>query len=145
LLRWVRDLNTFYRGHPSLYEVDFKSAGFEWVDCGDHQRSILSFLRRAKNPDVFTLFICNFTPVPRYNYRVGAPVNGLWKEALNSDALLYGGSGVGNFGQVKAVPEPLHAKPYSLRLTLPPLGILVLQPEAADQAIPFDANTPLPQ
>jgi len=129
LRRWVRDLNTFYRGHPSLYEVDFEPAGFEWVDCGDFERSVISFLRRAKDPADTTLFICNFTPVPRHDYRVGAPVNGYWREALNSDAPLYGGSGQGNSGRMEAVPLPLHGRPYSLNLTLPPLAVLVLRPE----------------
>jgi 1,4-alpha-glucan branching enzyme len=132
LRRWVRDLNTFYRGQPSLYEVDFEPSGFEWVDCGDFEGSVISFLRRAKNPDDATLFICNFTPVPRHNYRVGAPVNGYWTEALNSDALLYGGSGQGNRGGVEAIPLPLHGRPYSLELTIPPLGVLVLRPGARD-------------
>jgi 1,4-alpha-glucan branching enzyme len=129
LRRWVRDLNTFYRGQPSLYEVDFEPAGFEWVDCGDFERSVISFLRRAKDPADTTLFICNFTPVPRHDYRVGAPVNGYWREALNSDAPLYGGSGQGNSGRMEAVPLPLHGRPYSLNLTLPPLAVLVLRPE----------------
>ena len=124
------DLNTFYRGQPSLYEVDFEPSGFEWVDCGDCEGSVISFLRRAKNPADVTLFICNFTPVPRHNYRVGAPVNGDWREALNSDAPLYGGSGQGNSGRVEAVPLPLHGRPYSLNLTIPPLGVLVLRPGA---------------
>ena len=127
LRRWVRDLNTFYRGQPSLYEVDFEPSGFEWVDCGDFEGSVISFLRRARNSDDATLFICNFTPVPRHNYRVGAPVNGYWTEALNSDAPLYGGSGQGNSGGVEAVPLPLHGRPYSLNLTIPPLGVLVLR------------------
>jgi 1,4-alpha-glucan branching enzyme len=132
LRRWVRDLNTFYRGQPSLYEVDFEPSGFEWVDCGDSERSVISFLRRARNlPDV-TLFICNFTPVPRHNYRVGAPVNGDWREALNSDALIYGGSGEGNSGRVEADPLPFHGRPYSLTLTVPPLGVLVLRPGGRD-------------
>ena len=128
LRRWVRDLNTFYRDQPSLYEVDFESAGFEWVDCSDWEGSVISFLRRAKNPDDVTLFICSFTPVPRLNYRVGVPVNGQWREVLNSDALLYGGSGLGNNGRVEAVPLPLHGRHYSLGLTIPPLGVLVLRP-----------------
>jgi len=102
------------------------------VDCGDFEGSVISFLRRAKNPDDATLFICNFTPVPRHNYRVGAPVNGYWTEALNSDALLYGGSGQGNRGGVEAIPLPLHGRPYSLELTIPPLGVLVLRPGARD-------------
>jgi 1,4-alpha-glucan branching enzyme len=128
LRRWVRDLNTFYRGQPSVYEVDFEPSGFEWVDSGDFEGSVISFLRRAKNPGDMTLFVCNFTPVPRHNYRVGAPVNGYWIEALNSDAPLYGGSGQGNSGGVEAVPLPVHGRPYSLELTIPPLGILVLRP-----------------
>jgi 1,4-alpha-glucan branching enzyme len=134
LRRWVRDLNTFYRGQPSLYEVDFDASGFEWVDCGDFEGSIISFLRRAKDPVDVTLFICNFTPVLRHNYGVGAPVTGDWREALNSDALLYGGSGQGNSGRVEAVPTPLHGRPYSLNLTIPPLAVLVFRPGARDQS-----------
>jgi len=114
-----------------LYAVDFEPSGFEWVDCGDFEGSVISFLRRAKNLDDVTLFICNFTPVPRHNYRVGVPVNGAWREALNGDALLYGGSGLGNSGRVEAVPLPLHGRPYSLNLTIPPLGVLILRPETS--------------
>jgi 1,4-alpha-glucan branching enzyme len=132
LRRWVRDLNTFYRGQPSLYEVDFEPSGFEWVEGGDSERSIISFLRRAKDPADATLFICNFTPVPRHNYRVGVPVNGHWKEVLNSDAQLYGGSGLGNSGLLEAVPVPFDGRPYSLNLTLPPLGVVVLRAGAGD-------------
>jgi 1,4-alpha-glucan branching enzyme len=97
------------------------------VDCSDWDRSVISFLRRAKNHDDVTLFICNFTPVPRHDYRVGVPVNGEWRGVLNSDALLYGGSGLGNSGRVEAVPLPLHGRPYSLSLTIPPLGVLGLR------------------
>ncbi len=128
LLRWVRDLNTFYRGQPSLFEVDFDAAGFEWVDCSDSRRSVVCFLRKARNPDDMTLFVCNFTPVPRHNYRVGVPFDCHWQEMLNSDAGLYGGSGQGNIGGVAAAPLPIHGRPYSINLTLPPLGIVVFQP-----------------
>lgn len=127
LLRWVRDLNTFYRGQPSLYEVDFDSAGFEWVDCNDFERSVISFLRKARDADDVTLVVLNFTPEPRTNYRVGVPMGGYWAECLNSDATLYGGSGQGNIGGVEAVPLPHHGRPYSLNLTLPPLAILFLR------------------
>jgi 1,4-alpha-glucan branching enzyme len=130
LLRWVRDLNTFYRGHPSLYQVDFDSFGFEWVDANDVERSVISFIRRSRNSADMTLFVYNFTPVPRQNYRLGVPVGGYWKECLNSDAPLYGGSGQGNSGGVEASPLPLHGRPYSLSLTLPPLAVLALQPAA---------------
>jgi 1,4-alpha-glucan branching enzyme len=132
LLRWVRDLNTFYRGQPSLFEVDFDSPGFEWVDGSDSQRSVICFIRKGKKPADMTLFVCNFTPVPRHNYRVGVPVDCHWREALNSDAPLYGGSGQGNIGGVMATPLPIHGRPYSLSLTLPPLGVVVFQPEVRD-------------
>jgi 1,4-alpha-glucan branching enzyme len=131
LLRWVRDLNTFYRGHPSLFEADFDSSGFEWVDCSDSQRSVVCFLRKGRNPAEITLFVCNFTPVPRANYRVGVPSGCSWREVLNSDAPLYGGSGQGNAGCVDATPLPIDGRSYSLSLTLPPLGILIFRPEGA--------------
>jgi 1,4-alpha-glucan branching enzyme len=127
LKRWVRDLNTLYRGEPLLYETDFDPAGFEWIDCKDFQRSIISFLRRSRNSEDQLLFVCNFTPVVRHNYRVGAPSEGFWKEILNSDAPLYGGSGQGNFGGLSAVPLPIHGRPFSLNMTLPPLGIVVFR------------------
>ena len=127
LLRWVRDLNTFYRGQPSLHQVDFDPSGFEWVDCNDFVRSVIAFIRRGRNPADVTLLIFNFTPVPRSNYRVGVPWGGYWEECLNSDAILYGGSGQGNIGGVEAVPMPHHGRPHSLSLTLPPLGALFLR------------------
>jgi 1,4-alpha-glucan branching enzyme len=134
LLRWVRDLNAFYRGHPALYELEFDSAGFSWVDCTDFQRSVVCFLRRARNPDEQLLFVCNFTPVVRQNYRVGVPRDGFWKEVINSDAPLYGGSSQGNFGGLNATPLPIHGQPFSLNMTLPPLGILVFQNESSSHA-----------
>jgi 1,4-alpha-glucan branching enzyme len=128
LARWVRDLNTLYRGQASLYEVDFDPAGFEWVDCNDFERSVVSFIRKAKDPGNVMLFVCNFTPVPRQNYRVGVPLEGEWKEVLNSDAPLYGGSGQGNMGSIATAPLPIHGRPYSLNMTLPPLGVVVFRP-----------------
>ncbi len=110
--------------------MDFNSAGFEWVDCKDFQRSIISFLRRGQNPNDQLLFVCNFTPVVRQNYRVGVPLEGYWKEILNSDAPLYGGSGQGNFGGLSTVPLPIHGRPFSLNMTLPPLGIVIFRPES---------------
>jgi len=134
LARWVRDLNTLYRGQPALHELDFDAGGFAWVDCNDIQRSVVSFLRRGRNPEDQLLFVCNFTPVVRQNYRVGVPREGFWKEVLNSDAPLYGGSGQGNFGGLHAVALPIHGQPYSLNMTLPPLGIVVYQPESRNRA-----------
>ncbi len=88
LQRWVRDLNTFYRGEPALYELDADAGGFEWIDCNDSQRSIVSFLRKGRQPGGEVLFVCNFTPEPRQNYRIGVPHAGEWKEVLNGDATL---------------------------------------------------------
>jgi 1,4-alpha-glucan branching enzyme len=134
LKQWVRDLNTLYRGQPLLHELDFNPAGFEWVDCKDSQRSIISFLRRGRNPNDQLLFVCNFTPVPRQNYRVGVPLDCYWKEILNSDAAFYGGSGQGNFGGLLAAPLPIHGRPFSLNMTLPPLGVVIFQPESHNLA-----------
>lgn len=129
LLRRVRDLNTFCRGQSSLFEVDFAPSGFEWADCADAPRSVVSFLRKGMSPGDFTLFVCTFTPLPRQNYRVGVPFGGHWREELNSDAPLYGGSGQGNAGGADAAPLPIHGRPHSLNLTLPPLAVVAFRPE----------------
>jgi 1,4-alpha-glucan branching enzyme len=118
--RWVADLNRCYRN--SLHKNDFSPDGFRWVRRGDWEQSVLGFLRSE------TLVILNFTPVPRYAYRIGVPRGGYWREALNSDAGEYGGSGVGNFGGLEAEPTPCDGYGHSLTLTLPPLGALFLQP-----------------
>jgi 1,4-alpha-glucan branching enzyme len=130
LQRWVRDLNTLYRGQSSLYEFDSNPAGFEWVDCKDSQRSVISFLRRGRSAGDQILFVCNFTPVGRENYRVGVPLEGSWKEILNSDAPLYGGSGQGNFGGLSTIPLPIHGRPFTLNMRLPPLGVVAFQADS---------------
>ena len=130
--RWVADLNYLYRLEPALYELDFKSEGFEWIDCADWEKSIISFLRKGTDSEDIMLVICNFTPVPRHNYRIGVPRVGSWREVMNSDASLYGGSGHGNFGGVDTTPIPSHGRPYSLSLTLPPLGIVFLKNHRVD-------------
>ena len=127
--RWVKDLNRFYKNEPALCEGDFDSEGFEWIDFSDWEQSIISFIRRGKTTDDTILAVCNFTPVPRHNYRVGVPRRGLWREILNSDAKQYGGSGHGNFGGGHATPLPSHGRYSSLLLTLPPLGIVVFKNE----------------
>ncbi|BBL68282.1 1,4-alpha-glucan branching protein GlgB [Methanoculleus chikugoensis] len=131
ILRWVTDLNRLYRREPALHERDADPAGFEWVDFSDIEKSVVSYLRRGRSADDVALVVCNFTPVPRYGYRVGVPFGGLWKEVLNSDAIEYGGSGVGNLGGVEAERVPAHGRPCSLSLTLPPLGAVVFLPEGA--------------
>ncbi len=127
LQRWVRDLNTFYRGQPALYERETEAAGFEWIDCNDSQRSIVSFRRRGRDPERELIFVCNFTPEPRQNYRIGVPTRGQWREVLNGDATLYGGSGQGNLGEVGTAPIPMHGQPWSLNLILPPLAMIAFQ------------------
>ncbi len=122
--RWVRDINHLYKNEPALYELDFSNKGFEWIDFSDWEKSIISFIRKGKSTEDIILVVCNFTPVPRFNYRIGVPKGGFWKELLNSDATIYCGSGHGNAGGIEASPIPMHGRLYSLSLTLPPLGVL---------------------
>jgi 1,4-alpha-glucan branching enzyme len=127
--RWVRDLNDVYRSTPALHKRDFTPDGFEWIDCNDTQSSVLAYLRKGEKPEDTVVVVCNFTPLPRDNYRIGVPRGGVWRERLNSDGNDYGGSGVGNFGRVEAAPLPAHGRYYSLTLRLPPLSALILTPE----------------
>jgi 1,4-alpha-glucan branching enzyme len=122
--QWIQDLNRFYRSEPALHELDCDPAGFEWIDCRDAESSIVILLRKGRREGRAVLVACNFTPVARPNYRVGVPRGGTWKEALNSDAKYYGGSGTGNMGEVEAAPVPCHGRRFSLSLALPPLAIL---------------------
>jgi 1,4-alpha-glucan branching enzyme len=131
LRRWVRDLNRSYRAQPALHQVDFSAEGFEWIDARDADASVVSFLRRPAGNGPAVIVVCNFTPVAREGYRVGATVPGHWREVLNSDAAEYGGSGIGNCGGVEALEDPAHGRPCSLRLVLPPLGVLVLEEPSA--------------
>ncbi|UCF56982.1 MAG: 1,4-alpha-glucan branching protein GlgB [Deltaproteobacteria bacterium] len=122
LQRWVTDLNRLYKSEPALYELDFDPSGFEWIDCNDSQQSTLSLLRKGRSAEDVIIIACNFTPVPRHNYRVGAPKAGVWKEVLNSDSTDYMGSGLGNLGSVDAEATSFHGRPYSLNIALPPLA-----------------------
>jgi 1,4-alpha-glucan branching enzyme len=124
--RWVEDLNRFYRATPALHELDFDRAGFEWIDAQDAEGSVLSYVRRARDGSC-VLVVANFTPIPRSNYLLGAPHPGYWAERLNSDATLYGGSGVGNLGGAHTVPVSAHGRYQALNLQLPPLGMLVFE------------------
>ncbi|MGE5247920.1 MAG: 1,4-alpha-glucan branching protein GlgB [Verrucomicrobiota bacterium] len=127
--RFVRDLNRLYRETPALHEADFRPEGFEWIDFRDVDNSVVSFLRRAKAPEECLACAFNFTPVPREGYRLGVPYPGRYLEALNSDAASYGGSNAGNGGSVAAETVPWMGRPFSVSLTLPPLGALFLRPE----------------
>ena len=124
----VRDLNRLYRDEPALHQLDHESAGFAWMDCADAEQSVVSFCRFAADPGApVVLCVANFTPMPRHDYRVGVPRAGRWTEVLNSDSRLYGGGDVGNGGEVVTEPEPAHGQRWSLRLTLPPLGAVLLR------------------
>jgi len=141
LQRWVADLNRLYRSEPALHQGDCMDQGFEWIDANDADNSVLSFLRKSvpqaghphPNPlpqgEGEILVVCNFTPVPRRDYRVGVPRGGFWRELINSDSEAYGGSGWGNLGGVEAEAVPFHGRPYSLNVTAPPLSAVLLKAE----------------
>jgi len=118
----VRDLNRVYASEPAMHARDAEPEGFEWIDGSDSERSVLSYVRHGVDGDPPMLVVLNFTPVVRYDYRVGVPVSGAWREVLNTDSEIYGGSGVGNLGEVHAEPIESHGRPTSVRVTLPPLA-----------------------
>ncbi|HXH50254.1 MAG TPA: 1,4-alpha-glucan branching protein GlgB [Terriglobia bacterium] len=124
LQKWVEDLNHVYRREPALYEVDSDPAGFEWIDCGDSDQSVLTFMRKGHSSDDLVLVACNFTPVPRTNYRIGVPRGGFWVEIANSDAAQYWGGNWGNLGGVEASPVSHHGRPWSVSVTLPALSVV---------------------
>jgi 1,4-alpha-glucan branching enzyme len=125
--RFVADVNALYRAAPALHGVDFERTGFEWIVADDRDASVVAFLRRAAGGSP-ALVVCNFTPVPRHNYVVGVPEPGRWAELLNSDATVYGGSGIGNFGGADTAPVAAHGRFQSLTLTLPPLATMFFAP-----------------
>src|SRR5665213_1402048 len=125
--RLVSDLNRVYRSEAALHQVDFSPAGFEWVDVGNAEVSVVAFLRKSADGSAPLLVVCNFTPVPRRNFLVGVPHRGTWREILNTDARDYGGSGWGNLGEVESVPVSAHGRVESLNLSLPPLATIVLR------------------
>ncbi len=125
---WVRDLNRALASHPALHADDFTSAGFAWVKHDDAAQTVLSFLRNDPGGSAPVLVVCNMTPVPRHDYRLGVPRGGHWREVLNSDATHYGGSGLGNLGGADAQTIPAHGHAQSLRLTVPPLSAVFLVP-----------------
>ncbi len=124
----LADLNAVYRREPALYEDDFTHGGFEWIDCHDHEDSVLSYIRRAKQREDYLAIVCNFTPVVRKGYRLGVPDQVWYEEIFNSDSTYYDGSNVGNGPGVEAEASPSHGRPYSIQLTLPPLGVSIFKP-----------------
>jgi 1,4-alpha-glucan branching enzyme len=141
----VKDLNRLYHSRPELHYYEFEWQGFSWVDCHDADQSILSYLRK-KNDD-FLVVVVSFTPVPRHGYRIGVPRAGRYTEILNSDSHFYGGSGVGNGGvELIAEEQPWMEHPYSIVITVPPLGGLVLMPEPLPEPVAVatvEEETPL--
>jgi 1,4-alpha-glucan branching enzyme len=129
LQKFVRDLNHLYVHEPALFEVDYNWEGFQWIDFQDTDQSLISFFRRAKTQDEIMVFACNFTPVPRENYRLGVPLPGFYREVLNSDSEAYGGSNLGNLGGMRAEEKSWHGQPYSIVATFPPLAVTVFKRE----------------
>jgi 1,4-alpha-glucan branching enzyme len=128
LQHWMKDLNHLYRTESAMHESDFSPDGFKWIDCNDAVHSTISLIRWDGQGANEVIAVCNFTPVPQHNYRVGAPRSSVWQELLNSDASVYGGSGQGNLGSLEAAPVPFHGMSHSLNLTLPPLSAVFLRP-----------------
>ena len=128
LQNWVRDLNHLYKSTPALYENDFSHECFEWINSTDYEKSVISFIRKSKDNENTLIFVLNFTPIPRHNYRVAMQNGGYYEEILNSDSERYWGSNIGNYGKVLAEPVSWDEKEFSLNLSIPPLGAVILRP-----------------
>jgi 1,4-alpha-glucan branching enzyme len=128
LSRLVADLNAEYRDNPALWSLDIDPMGFEWIDANDASGNTFSWLRRGKDGELLVCVV-NFSAIPHHDYRIGLPTDGVWTEVVNTDALDYGGSGVGNFGAVEAEAVEWHGRPFSARMSVPPLGAVWLRPE----------------
>jgi 1,4-alpha-glucan branching enzyme len=126
----VQALNWHYHAEPALHQLDFEPGGFRWIDCNDNENSVVSLIRYARDRHDFVAMIFNFTPVARAEYRIGVPEPGYYAELLNSDSALFGGGNVGNAGGVYSEPVAAHGLDHSLRLTVPPLGCLLLKKRA---------------
>jgi 1,4-alpha-glucan branching enzyme len=126
-MKLIQDINKLYVSEPALYQYPFDSKGFEWVDYGDQDNSVIIFMRKSANPEEALVVVCNFTPQPRHLYRVGVPTRGSWKEVFNSDDPAYGGSGLLNQALIMTSPVKYHGKDYSVSFTLPPLAVSVLK------------------
>ncbi|MBR6459839.1 MAG: 1,4-alpha-glucan branching protein GlgB [Actinomycetaceae bacterium] len=132
VLSLVKRLNEVYREHPALWEEDFSPAGFEWIVADDADSNVIAYLRKSSDGSDVVAVVCNFSGIPRIDYRLGLPFAGRWNEVVNTDALEYGGSGVGNLGAVRTDDVPWNDRPYSAQVQLPPFGVLYLVPGADD-------------
>jgi 1,4-alpha-glucan branching enzyme len=122
--KWVEALNQVYQTEPALHELDCDAAGFEWVDASDALQSIITFIRKGKSTDDILAIVCNFTPMTHLQYRVGVPRRGSWRQVLNGDSTEYGGSGQGNPETIQSDEMPWHGRPYSIKITVPPLAVI---------------------
>jgi 1,4-alpha-glucan branching enzyme len=138
--RWIADLNHFYTQEPAMHELDNDPAGFEWIDVHDWANSTISLLRKGTSNNRAVAIVCNFTPVPRQNYRLGVPFGGYWREMLNSDGSEYAGSGLGNSGGAQAEEREWHGRPYSIEITLPPLSVVFFMGEKPAEPAPASAS-----
>jgi 1,4-alpha-glucan branching enzyme len=132
--RAVADLNRLYRHIPSLHRRDCDPSGFRWIVVDDEAQSVAAWLRFGDEGDPPVAVVCNFTPVPRTSYRLGLPSAGVWREVFNSDAEVYGGSGMGNLGRVEAWPHASHGYPASAEIVIPPLAAVFLQYAGEDRS-----------
>ncbi len=142
LERWVTDLHALYRAEPALYEQDYDWKGFEWIDANDWEHSVLSYIRRAADPQDYLVVVANFTPVVREGYRIGVPELGVYREVLNSDSAYYFGSNVGNALGLEAQDLQWQTQPYSIEMTLPPLAVVILKPDRTIIRKPASIATP---
>ena len=138
LQKLVRSLNQLLKSEPALYEVDSHYDGFSWIDFNDTEDSVIAFIRYSTGKKHLLVFVCNFTPVVRYNYHIGAPIAGSWSEVLNTDANEYGGSGVVTRTKIFTEAIASHSHEQRFSLTLPPLGVIVLKPDFDDTRQKFD-------
>ena len=129
-----RELNRFYRSRPALWQVDYNWEGFDWLDLHDVENSTIAFLRWDAGRQNFLVVVCNFTPVPRWNYRLGVPKHGYYREVFNTDAEMFGGSNMGNLGGVHSFPVGSHGHPASILFTLPPLAVIIFELAPAEIA-----------
>jgi 1,4-alpha-glucan branching enzyme len=141
LKQFFVDLNTLYKNEPSLYTRDFAPEGFQWIDCSDNRHSVVSFIRRGKEPNEFIVIVCNFTPQPHSHYRIGVPEAGFYQEIFNSDSREYGGSNMGNLGGKWTDEWWFHNYPNSLDLCLPPLGVLMFKIDREKTEAAISKNT----
>jgi 1,4-alpha-glucan branching enzyme len=124
----VRDLNRIYKDEPALWQVDFSSDGFQWIEPNDALNNVFAFMRLSRDGKRKLVCVANLAPVPQEGYRIGLPAGGDWEELLNTDSTYYAGAGVGNMGKVKADASSWHEQPFSAQLTLPPLSVIWLRP-----------------